>query len=181
MAARADERRTERGRRARPGGQRGLRVARGRAAPESADTLRPPRVSAASLLPELGRTKSEAVGTAKEQAAAPRRPRPGATRVPVGDGREAEQQGAEERDQLLLQLLPHRRADVVRLLPCLRLGRNQQVEQRVRTLENGGKRRAYSPTKPRRLLLRVALGDNEGSVRERAAWAPAALTRTFRA
>lgn len=152
---------------------------RGRAALESADTLRPPRVSAASLLPELGRMKSEAVGTAKEQAAAPRRPLPGATRVPVGDGREAEQQGAEERDQLLLQLLPHRRADIVRLLPCLRLGRNQQVEQRVRTLENGGKRRAYSPTKPRRLLLRVALGENEGSVRERAAWAPAALTRTF--
>lgn len=176
MAARADERRTERGRRARPGGQRGLRGPR-----RSPRTRSDRRGLARRLLPELGRTKSEAVGTAKEQAAAPRRPRPGATRVPVGDGREAEQQGAEERDQLLLQLLPHRRADVVRLLPCLRLGRNQQVEQRVRTLENGGKRRAYSPTKPRRLLLRVALGDNEGSVRERAAWAPAALTRTFRA
>lgn len=49
------------------------------------------------------------------------------TRVPVSNGRETEQQGAEKSNQFFLELLPDSSPDVICFLSCLWLCQNQQV------------------------------------------------------
>lgn len=62
-------------------------------------------------------------------------PNPPTLPAPVSDGHEAKQQGTEERNQLLLQLLPDRSPHVVGLLPSLRLRQNQQLQERIWALQ----------------------------------------------
>ena len=56
--------------------------------------------------------------------------------VPVSNSLKTEQQGTKESNQLFLELLPDRSADIICFLSCLGLRQNQQVQQWIWTLKN---------------------------------------------
>ena len=56
--------------------------------------------------------------------------------VPVSNSLKTEQQGTKESNQLFLELLPDRSADIICFLLRLGLCQNQQVQQWIWTLKN---------------------------------------------
>ena len=81
--------------------------------------------------------------------------------VPVSNSLKTEQQGTKESNQLFLELLPDRSADIICFLLRLGLCQNQQVQQWIWTLKNEVcKTCIYSPQKVGGFLLLIMFWRN---------------------